>query len=314
MHSLSPLVALVTLGAATLMFAGTSGAEVSEVGGGAFGYSAKVSLFGGPAASRGPAPSVSLPASGSASPVTASDPSGAVTFGPATIFESGALRVSTQGTTGADGSVESSATVTGKADGPGPVLYGEVASTCTAKESGVTASATIASGKVETKYDADTQLAVSTQPVPANPAPNTEISGTVDHVGDTFRVVFNEQTKNADGSITVNGAHLYLLGPSAVGDLIIAQSRCSTSAAAASPSASGSPAQRSGQPKATTTTRPAAQPGSGSTGGGDPMANTGADVLPTVIMASAFLIAGAILLVDGRGRPARTKHVQHGRP
>lgn len=44
------------------------------------------------------------------------------------------------------------------------------------------------------------------------------------------------------------------------------------------------------------------------------MANTGADVLPTVIMASAFLIAGAILLVDGRGRPARTKHVQHGRP
>ncbi|HEX2272990.1 MAG TPA: hypothetical protein VHG90_03850 [Acidimicrobiales bacterium] len=316
---LTPLAALLTVGAATFVVAAPSAADVSEVGGGAFGYSAKVSLFGGPEQARGPAPSVSLPGGGSASPVTASDPSGKATFGPATIFESGPLAVSTKGTTGPNGSVESSATVTGVPGGPGPVLYGELKSSCTAREGEVSGSATVTGGTLETKYNADTQQPVETRPVPSNPAPNTEFTGTIDHVGDRFRVVYNEQVRSGNG-ITVNAAHLYLLGPNAVGELIIGQSRCSASAG---------PPRAAGSAQATTTTRSQGRPaagattttragGGGQTGGGssttgDNMPNTGADVLPLVIMASAFVVAGAIVLVDdprrslrprrGRGRP-----------
>ena len=38
--------------------------------------------------------------------------------------------------------------------------------------------------------------------------------------------MFNEQIANPDGSITVNAAHEYLLGPTAVGDMVIGSSTC----------------------------------------------------------------------------------------
>jgi len=37
-------------------------------------------------------------------------------------------------------------------------------------------------------------------------------------------VVFNEQVTRRDGGTTVVAVHLYLLGPTAVGDVVIAQS------------------------------------------------------------------------------------------
>jgi len=43
--------------------------------------------------------------------------------------------------------------------------------------------------------------------------------------------VLNEQTRTP-GAITVNAVHLYLLGPAAVGELVIGQSRCATVAGA----------------------------------------------------------------------------------
>lgn len=49
-------------------------------------------------------------------------------------------------------------------------------------------------------------------------------------MGDTFKYVFNEQVV-ANGAITVNADHQYLLGPTAVGEFIIGQSRCATTAA-----------------------------------------------------------------------------------
>jgi hypothetical protein len=67
---------------------------------------------------------------------------------------------------------------------------------------------------------------VETVPVPERPAPNTERTGTLDHVGDSYRIVFNEQVRNADGSLAVNGVHIYLLGPTAKGELVIGQVVC----------------------------------------------------------------------------------------
>jgi hypothetical protein len=59
--------------------------------------------------------------------------------------------------------------------------------------------------------------------VPAHPAPNHTVTGTTSN-GDSFRAVFNEQAIDADGTITVVAVHLYLLGPTAVGDVVIAES------------------------------------------------------------------------------------------
>jgi hypothetical protein len=276
------LVVVALVGAATF----TTGvglqpaaAEVTAVTGSACAYFTDVSLFGGPSARRGcgqpgdaPAtsasPSVSLPSSGSSSPITASDPDGATAnYGPAKIFSgryppgadqappSGPLNVSTQGTLGANGSVTSSASVTSpRGVGPGPVIADGVSSTCTASESGVTASTTITNGTLETKYDATTQDPTATEPVPANPPVNYTRTGTIDHVGDSFRVVYNEQITASDGSITVNAVHLYLLGPTAVGELVIGQSVCGVTATASTTTTTQAGATTTTQAGATTTT------------------------------------------------------------
>ncbi|MDQ4070977.1 MAG: hypothetical protein M3203_16130 [Actinomycetota bacterium] len=255
-------------------------ADVTAVSGSACGYFAEVSLFGGPSNRRGcgqpanaPAtnasPSVTLPATGSANPITATDEDGAVAeYGPAKIFAgqwpenapqpppSGPINVSTQGTLGPNGSVTSSASVTmPRGVGPGPVIADGVSSTCTASESGVSASTTITNGKLETKYDPNTQLPTQVEDVPANPPVNYTRTGTIDHVGDSFRVVYNEQVTEADGSITVNAVHMYLLGPTAVGDLVIAQSRCGVTATAATTTTTQAGATTTTQAGATTTTQ-----------------------------------------------------------
>lgn len=259
-----------TLAAASVPSMRTTLADVSAVSGGAYGFYTKVSLFGGPPGTRGPEPTVELPATGSAQPITATKPSGEAKFGPATLFKSGAISITTQGKTGADGTVTSSATVKGlanRSDQPGPLLYDELRSSCSATEAGATGSTTISNGVLETKYDKNTEEPVETVPVPASPAPNTERTGTLDHVGDSYRMVFNEQIKNPDGSLTVNAAHMYLLGPNAVGDLIIGQSRCGLAAAGAgapqsSPTASPGTAANTG-----TGTRSGGDPGTGATNG-----------------------------------------------
>ncbi|HEX3621688.1 MAG TPA: choice-of-anchor P family protein [Acidimicrobiales bacterium] len=226
--------------------------QLASVSGSACGYIANVSLFGGPKMLRGcgqasdaPAtsasPSVTLPAAGSTTPVTATDSDGATAeYGPAKLFSgqypagdanapappSGPITVSTQGTTDPSGSVTSSASIgLPRGVGPGPVTADGVSSTCSASSSGATASTTITNGILVTSTNAD-GIANDTQPVPANPPANYTRTGTITNVGDNFRVVYNEQTTGSDGSITVNAVHLFLLGPTAVGDLVIAQSVC----------------------------------------------------------------------------------------
>ncbi|HJV09647.1 MAG TPA: hypothetical protein VJ653_08190, partial [Acidimicrobiales bacterium] len=261
-----------------------------SVSGGACGYFTSVGLFGGPAMLRGcgqpsgapatgAAPSVTLPAGGSATAVTGSDPDGATAeYGPAKIFSgmypsddpnavappSGPISVSTQGVPG--GTVTSSAEVgTPRGVGPGPVIANAVRSTCTASASGVSGTTTITGGKLETKYDAGTQLATVIEDVPASPSVNFTRTGTLDHIGDSYRVVYNEQIREGD-SITVNAIHMFLLGPTAVGDMVVGQSRCGLTAGTG---------------------------GGGTGGGGGVVARTGTNALRLVAFAMVLVVGGA---------------------
>jgi hypothetical protein len=181
---------------------------------------------------------VTLPAAGASPPLTATAPSGVAAYGPAQIFTSGRLDVSTEGTAGAAPSVKSSASVANV--GPGPFTATSVASTCSASSSGASGSTTLSGGKLTTSEganpDSDADDTVVT--LPANPAANSSFTGKVETVGDTFRLVLNEQTTSA-GGITVNAVHLYLLGPTATGEAIIGQSRCGTTTSAATGSSGG---------------------------------------------------------------------------
>lgn len=128
------------------------------------------------------------------------------------------------GTIAGSGSVMSRSTVNNA--GPGPLVMPQIVTTC--PRSGATTQVTvqISNGYVETSTDPQTGAVTGTQTIPANPSPGTQISGTLNHIGDSFHVIFNEQSTNADGSRTVIGAHMYLTGPTAVGDLVIAGATC----------------------------------------------------------------------------------------
>lgn len=211
--------------------------QASALNGSAYGAFVKVGLFGGPPSQVGAAPVVVLPPTGGEK--EQSLPELRAQFGPATIFggqwpdgtpaapPSGKLTVATEGKTGAGAFVTSSATI--ESVGPGPLIADEITSTCRADEGGVTGSVEITKGVVETSYNVETQEAATTVDVPENPAPNTAVEGTIDHVGDRYRIVFNEQVVEGD-TIIVRAAHMYLLGNIAVGDLIVGQSVCGLSA------------------------------------------------------------------------------------
>lgn len=110
------------------------------------------------------------------------------------------------------------------------MLYDALESTCTADKDGFIVTTTVTNGEVETSYDPETQQVETSEPVPVNPEPGYTVEGTIDHVGDRYRIVYNEQIANHDGTLTVNAAHLYLLGDIAVGDLVVGQTTCGTSA------------------------------------------------------------------------------------
>ncbi|MFN2607575.1 MAG: choice-of-anchor P family protein [Acidimicrobiales bacterium] len=260
----------------------TTAPPAGQVGGGAFGYSLVINLFGGQTAkTEGPTPTVSLPPAGSATPITAGDPSETIGFGPATFFESKALSLSTEGVPG--GTVKSSATIDSITDPHGEQFTADrLASTCTADQSGASGSVSVTNGKMVTSTDAD-QNPTNTVTVPANPGPNTRIDGSfVLGPADTesFTWIFNEQVTSA-GSVTVNAAHEILHGPTAKGELIVGQVRCATTAAGAS-----------------TATVTAA---SGRSGGG--LAATGADVARQTDVALWLILVGATAVLAAGGRP-----------
>ena len=202
---------------------------VTEVEGSAFGYHAfDFSLFGGAQPDVGPTPVVSLAPDASNSPQAATAPQGEVVYGPATIFTSGPITVTTEGSLGPTGVVTSSANVQDVNRGGSEVFDADnVASTCTASEAGVSGTTTITNGTIRTHAQA-TDHPEGVVQIPTNPTPGFTVEGHV-HIGNTqdnFRYVFNEQIVNPDGSITVNAVHAYFLGPTAVGELIIGQVVC----------------------------------------------------------------------------------------
>ena len=121
-------------------------ADVVAVRGSAYGYFASISLFGGPPGLRGPLPTVTLPSSGSASPITATVPTGSAQYSSFIQFSSGPIVVSTQGTVGPAGSVTSSATVSTvsvNVSGQEVFTAASVFRTCTATQAGVSDATTI---------------------------------------------------------------------------------------------------------------------------------------------------------------------------
>ncbi len=220
---------LMPLSAGLIAAAGPSSADITAVKGSAFGVSIQnLTLFGGVQPAFGPVPSVTLPPGGSANPVTATAPSEVVASGPATFFESGTETVSTQGTTGPSGSVTSTATINNITDAHGEQFTAtQVSSTCTAGAT-VSGSTTVTGGRLVTATDAN-QVPTTTVDVPTNPAPNTAINGSFvlsPSDTETYTYIFNEQTVNPDGSITVTAVHEILRGPTAKGDLYIGQVTC----------------------------------------------------------------------------------------
>jgi hypothetical protein len=260
----------------------TGPAGSTTLAGGAYGYFTSVALFGGAPATRGPEPAVTLPATGADPPLTATAASGRAAYGPAEIFTSGRIEVSTQGTPGPAGSVRSSSALTDV--GPGPLIAQTLTSTCSASPTAQTASVTIAGGKLTTSEGAnlDSEADDTIVNLPANPAVNTSFEGKLEGIGDSFRIVLNEQTRSS-GSITVNAAHMYLLGPTAVGEAIIGQSRCGATA--------------------TTSSGPG---GSGSVIAAGGMARTGSDPAPLVALAIALAAVGSAVTYSG-GRLVRRK-------
>ncbi|HEV8115693.1 MAG TPA: choice-of-anchor P family protein, partial [Acidimicrobiales bacterium] len=133
-------------------------------------------------------------------------------------------------------------------------------------------------------------------PVPADPAPNTVIEGKLEGIGDSFRLVFNEQIVE-DGAITVNAAHQILLGPTAVGDLVIGQSRCATNDTALSPTDAD---------PVTGSSNVSGRRGGNSTGG---LARTGGDAGRLFGLGLAFVALGWLATRLGlRRQPSRAHH------
>lgn len=247
------LAALIVCGSMTLGSASPSAADVTVVSGGAFGHYTKLSLFGGPSVPVGPLPDIRLPPTGAVQALVANEASGSAVYGPAHIFSgvwpadvdvappSGPTRVTTKGTVGPKGSVTSTVDIVLRRPrdprspggfGPLPPTQGdELHSTCTATEAGATGSVRFVNA-VMSKATTPTGEPLDEERIPDNPPVNFTRAGMLTNVGDRYRLVYNEQIVGADGSLTVNAVHIYLLGDVAVGESIIGQVRCSARGAA----------------------------------------------------------------------------------
>ena len=209
-RSLALLALVPTFG---LVLATAAYADVTTVTGSATGASATLTTLAGINADIPPQPVVTLPAAGSAAPVTNTLASLNVL-----VLKTGVLNVSTQGTLGAGGSVTSSSDVANPVVGipalaPNVLRATAVGSSCTSNEAGSSGTATIAN------------LKLLGQPVTVSTAPNTTVN-----VAGVGILHVNEQIVTGSGAstaITVNALRLEITaGPLGQGSIIIAQSIC----------------------------------------------------------------------------------------
>jgi hypothetical protein len=225
------LAALLGLGAGAMALAGVAGADVSTVDGSAFGASVSISLTEDPDIVAEPLPMVTLPSAGG----DVEDAAPSVAVGDAgDVLMTGAVTAASQGTLGLPGSAASSASATAVDALAGTLTAVDVASTCTSTEDGITASASVTDGSVVIS-------ALETVALPVDPAPGTVVEGTTAS-GDRFTVTLNDQ--NVVGTaVTVTAVRIVLDGPVAVGEIVLARSRCAIEATAptAAPVSEGNP-------------------------------------------------------------------------
>jgi hypothetical protein len=329
-RAMAVCAALLFLASSAVTSALPAGADVTVVSGGGFGHWTKVGLFGGPQVAVGPLPDVRLPAAGAEQPLTAFEAAGSAVYGPAHIFggiwpatgvdiapPSGPTTVTTKGTLGARGSVTSTVDILPRNPpdpkspggfGPLPPTQGEeLHATCTASEAGASGSVRLV-GAVMSHSTTSAGEPLDEEKIPENPPPNFTRTGVLTNVGDRYRIVYNEQFVDPDGSITVNGYHMYLLGDIAIGDSIVGQVRCSAKGNAfpntpptVSPSATTVPPTTL-PASLPTTTRPPTTPttpapgtaspapiGNSSGGGGATLLVVAAAVVLLVILAAILL-------------------------
>lgn len=200
----------VVLGAPVIVvaMAAPALADVTSVGGGAFGASVNVKPLHAALVTAGPISTVTLPAGGSATPITAHVLNADVPH----YLSASVLDASTQGTLGSSGGTQSSAKVTGVNLGSGDVTATAVSSSCQSSDT----------GSIGTTL---TQISIlGSTPVNISPSPNTSV--TLVGIG---TLIENEQIKNDSSGhteITVNALHLKLDGLLGTGDIIVAQSHC----------------------------------------------------------------------------------------
>jgi hypothetical protein len=227
-------------------------AEVTSVGGGAFGIQASVTVPLLPPIVVGPTPSVTLPPVGASPPITANTASATV----GTVLSTGVLEVSTQGGTVVSHTrtAQSDATVANLNVLSGLVTAGAVNASCSSNGDGSTGQTTLTglTGVVG---------------VGVNPAPNTTVA--VPGVG---TIVFNEQirtdTPGVSSEITVNAMHITFAVPLIVtGDVIISQAHCLATGpdVLAAPTTTVAPTTTAAP---TTTVAPPTTSGGGGGGGG----------------------------------------------
>lgn len=185
--------------------------DVTAVAASAFGAQVDIVIEGLGTITSPPTPAVTLaPAGGSQ---TKTVPKAKV--GPAGIFlASGPLQAACEGALGAAGSASGSARATDVDALGGTLTATSLRSTCTANETGATASTTVTGGMLV--LDENRIVAL-----PDTPAPNATYEGVNADTGDTFTVVLNEQTVTADG-LQVAAVHVILHGPTATGDIVLA--------------------------------------------------------------------------------------------
>lgn len=202
---------------ASFVLAGAAPASAAPGDGSAYGVKVDVTLLGQPAVHVGP-----LAAANTGGPTTS-------TLASATapgILSAGVITTEAKRDDNS-GAVTAKATT---ADVGLPLLKAAlgnvgvkaVEAVCTATQEGVKGSSTLTDAKLG-----------SVGTVDANPAPNTQVKVAIGVVN-VATIIFNEQIKNDDGSLTVNALHVKLLGgvvgSLGSGDVIVSSATCGPAA------------------------------------------------------------------------------------
>jgi hypothetical protein len=201
--------ATVAVVASIGVFAAPAMADVTQVGGGAFGERVDVTRSGLPPTQSGPLPVVTLPPGGGG-PFTNSVASSAA---PAdgSILRTGVLQVITEGALGPAGFAASSASADNVNAFDGRITATAADGQCRSEAESQSAGTTIVGGQLDG------------QALPTTPPPNTVMNSP------GLQLILNEQEAVAqpgESSITVNAMHIRVLPPLGDGDVIISQSRC----------------------------------------------------------------------------------------